>query len=105
MPAVGFVVGAFELGLHEQQAHRARRAQCSEYVGQSGQANERQIGHDDIERRAKLGGNGRFDIRALEHAHTLIFAELPRELSVVHVDARELRGARLKRRADKPPVE
>lgn len=57
------------------------------------QANERQIGHDDIERRAKLGGNGRFDIRALEHAHTLIFAELPRELPVVHVDARDFGGA------------
>ncbi len=27
---------------------------------QSGQADERQIGHDDIERRAKLGGNGPF---------------------------------------------
>ena len=94
-------MGAFELGFHEQQTHRARRAQRSEYAGQSGQANERQIGHHDIERRAKLGRNGRFDIRTLEHAHAFIFAELPRELSVVHVDARDFSGARLKQTVGK----
>ena len=94
---VGFVVLAFELGLDQADEDGARLREPRERGRQGRQADEAEVGHQQVERHTQLGGIGQLDVGALEHRHARVLAQLPRQLPVVHVHARHAAGAGLQK--------
>ena len=95
--AVGLVVGRLELRLHQADEDGARLREPRERGRQGRQADEAQVGHQQVERRTQLGGIGQLDVGALEHRHARVLTQLPRQLPVVHVHARHAAGAGLQK--------
>ena len=66
---IGFVMLAFELGLDQADEDGARLREARERGRQGRQADEAQVGHQQVERRTQLDGVRQLDVGAFEHRH------------------------------------
>ena len=94
-----------ELGLHERQAVEARGGAANHRAEHLGQRDEGQVDREQVRRERRVGGLQGAGVLSLQHAHPLVLAEPPMELSVGHVERDHGGGAALEEESLKPPVE